>query len=379
MKVSVAQERLAHALSVVNRAVASRSTLPVLSHILIKAAGGRLQFSATNLELGITCWLPAGVEQEGSTTVPARTFSDLVATLPSQQVTLTLDSRTQTLNIRGGTSTNDLKCIDANEFPPINEPDWTDAIHLNVADFRELIQSVAFAASSDEARPVLMGVLMTADKDKLTLAAADGFRLSVRSATLSSPAKPVTAIVPAKSLLELARVIPDGESIEMVITKNRNQVAFRGKDVELTSQLIEGTFPDYKQIIPREEAQKTRVIVGVSAMLKACKQAEIFAREGSNVARLNVKAAGGEMESSALEISAVSEETGKNETIVEASVDGSGVLIAFNVRFLREALEVIKTPNAVFAVSAAGSPALIRPSDEKLKDFQQVIMPMHLS
>jgi DNA polymerase-3 subunit beta len=376
MKATVSQEKLAHGLGLVSRAVSPRSTLPVLGNVLIASDEGRLRLSATNLELGITCWIEARIEQDGSTTVPARTFSDLVSTLPAGQVMLSLDGRTQTLNVRGGTSTNDIKCIDAQEFPPSPAVDLDGAVELNVADFREMIQQVAFAASTDEARPVLMGVLLQAEKDKLTLAAADGFRLSVRKATLAKPAPAaLTAIIPARSLTELARVAPDGkETLQMAIPKMRNQVVFRAKDVEVTSQLIDGTFPDYQQIIPRKSS--TRTLVSTAALLKACKQAEIFAREGSNVARVNIKSASGNAQTSELEISATSEETGKNETVVEATVDGGGVLIAFNVKYMREALEVIKTPNVALEMTAANAPGVLRPVGDD--QFLHVIMPMHL-
>ena len=376
MKVTVLQENLARGLGIVSRAVSPRSTLPVLSNVLIASDEGRLRLSATNLELGITCWIPARIEQDGSTTVPSRTFSDLVNTLPTDQVMLALDLKTQTLNVRGGTSTNDIKCIDAQEFPPLPVPDLEGAVQLNVADFREMIQQVAFAASTDEARPVLMGVLIQVEKDKLTMAAADGFRLSVRKATLSAPASaPISVIVPARALTELARVANDGEeSISMVTPKGRGQVVFHVKDVEVVSQLIDGTFPDYQQIIPRKHTSRT--LVSTSALLKACKQAEIFAREGSNVARLNIKSADGDLKPSEVEMTATSEETGKNETIVEATVDGSGVLIAFNVKFLREALEVIKTPNVALETSAPNAPGVIRPVGDE--EFLHVIMPMHL-
>ena len=255
-------------------------------------------------------------------------------------------------------------------------PDLEGAVKFNVADFREMIQQVAFAASPDEARPVLMGVLIQVEKDKITMAAADGFRLSVRKATLSAPIlAPLTAIIPARALIELARVAPDGEeSVFMVIPKGRGQVVFRVKDVEVVSQLIDGTFPDYQQIIPRKYTSRT--LVSTASLLKACKQAEIFAREGSNVARLNIKSASGKLQPSEVEISATSEETGKNETIVEATVDGSGVLIAFNVKFLREALEIIKTPNVAIETSAANAPGVIRPVGDE--EFLHVIMPMHL-
>jgi DNA polymerase-3 subunit beta len=376
MKVTVLQENLARGLSVVSRAVSPRSTLPVLSNILIATDEGRLRLSATNLELGITCWIAARIDEEGSTTVPSRTFSDLVSAMPSDQVQLTLDVKTQSLHVKGGASNNDIKCIDAQEFPPLPTPEMESAVQLNVADFKEMIHQVAFASSTDEARPVLMGVLMHVEKDKLTMAAADGFRLSVRKAQLSNPvSQPINIIIPARALNELARVAGDGEEpIYMVVPKNRGQVLFRVKDVEVVSQLIDGTFPDYQQIIPR--SYKSRTLVSTATLLKACKQAEIFAREGSNVARLDIKESKGEMQPSEVEISATSEETGKNETIVEATVDGGSVLIAFNVKFLREALEVIKTPNVALETSASNAPGVVRPVGDD--NFLHVIMPMHL-
>ncbi len=376
MKATVLQENLARGLSIVSRAVSPRSTLPVLSNVLIATDEGRLRLSATNLELGITCWIAARIDEDGSITVPARTFADLVNALPADQVQLTLDAKTQTLHVKSGTSNNDIKGIDAQEFPPLPTPEMKDAVELKVADFKEMIHQVAFAASTDEARPVLMGVLMNVEKDTLTMAAADGFRLSVRKAQLSQPvAQPINVIIPARALTELARVASDGEQpIYMSIPKNRGQALFRVKDVEVVSQLIEGTFPDYQQVIPR--SYKSRTLVSTAALLKACKQAEIFAREGSNVARLDIKQANGEMQPSEVEISAVSEETGKNETIVEATVDGSGILIAFNVKFLREALEVIKTPNVALEMSAPNAPGVIKPVGDD--NFLHVIMPMHL-
>ena len=376
MKVTILQENLARGLSIVAKAVSPRSTLPVLANILIATDEGRLRLSATNLEMGITCWIPARIDEEGSTTVPARTFADLVSTLPSDQVLFKLDPQTQTLNVRGGSSTNDIKCIDSQEFPPLPVPDFEGAVQINSGDFREMIHQVVFAASSDEARPVLMGVLVQVDKDKLTMAAADGFRLSVRKAILSTPsAAPLSSIVPAQALKELARVANDAEEpIYMVLPKGRGQVVFRVKDVEIVSQLIDGTFPDYQQIIPR--SYKSRTLVSTSSLLKACKQAEIFAREGSNVARFNIKTAQGEMQPSEVEISATSEETGKNETIVEATVDGGGLLIAFNVKFLREALEVIRTPNVALETSAPNAPGVVKPVGDD--QFLHVIMPMHL-
>ncbi len=376
MKAIVLQENLARGLNVVSRAVSPRSTLPVLANVLLASDEGRLRLSATNLEMGITCWIGARIEEEGSTTVPARTFSDLVNTLPGDQVTLTLDVNTQTLNVRCGPSNTDIKCIDAQEFPPMPAPELDNAIRLNVLDFKEMVHQVAFAASTDEARPVLQGVLIQVEGEQITLAAADGFRLSVRKAQLSQPApQSINVIVPARALNELARIVADGNNeLLMLVPKGRGQVVFRCGDVELVSQLIEGTYPDYQNIIPRN--YQTRVLVSTAALLKACKQAEIFARESINEARLNIKPASDPSLPGEVEVTAFSEETGKNETVIEASVEGKGLLIAFNVKFLREALEAIKTPNVALEMNTSQTPGVIRPVGGD--DFVHVIMPMRL-
>jgi DNA polymerase-3 subunit beta len=375
MKVSVLQENLAYGLSIVSRAVSSRSTLPVLSNILLATDEGRLRLSATNLELGITCWIGAKIEEDGSTTVPSRTFNDLVSTLSGQTVDLSLTVRTQTLNVLSGTSNTNIKCIDAQEFPPMLTADTRDGVQINVADLREMIQQVVLAASSDEARPVLTGVMVKVEGNTATMSAADGFRLSRRRVELSSPvSQDVAAIIPARALSELARVTGDADQVvTMSLPKERNQVIFNLKNIELISQLIEGTYPNVEQVIPKSHT--TRTIVSTAAFLKACKQAEIFAREGTHIARINI-IPGGDLQPGKVEISGQSEETGFNQTDVEASIEGSALLIAFNVRFLREVLEVIKTPNVVLETSADNSPGLIKPAGEQ--DFLHVIMPMHL-
>ncbi len=375
MKVSVLQENLAHGLNIVSRAVSPRSTLPVLANVLIATDEGRLRLSATNLELGITLWLGAKIEEEGSTTVPARTFNELVSTLSDKQVDMTLNVRTQTLNVRSGSSNTDLKCIDSQEFPPMPTPDLKDGIQLNVTDLKEMIQQVVFAASTDEARPVLTGVQVNVQDNEISLAAADGFRLSIRKAELSAPvSRPINAIIPARALSELARILGDSDqSLTMVLPPGRGQVIFRLKDVELVSQLIEGTYPDLEQIIPRN--YKTRTVLSTNEYLKACKQVEIFAREGSHIARINITP-GGEMQPGTVEVSGQSEETGFQQSTLDASVEGDQLLIAFNVRFLREVLDVIGTPDVVLETTADTAPGIIRPVSDN--NFLHVIMPMHL-
>jgi DNA polymerase-3 subunit beta len=377
MKVIVKQQQLAHGLNVVSRAVSPRSTLPVLSNILVKTDEGRLRLSATNLELGITSWIGAKVKDEGAITVPARTFSDLISNLPNEEVTLTLNKQTRALNVVCGSSIADIKGIDAEEFPPIPSPDLSIGIPLNVENFKEMIQQVIFAASSDEARPVLTGVHLTTDGDQITMAATDGFRISLRSSVMAEAMdKKLNVIIPARALGELMRAAVNGdETILMIFPQDRGQVIFHMKDTELVSQLIDGNFPDYRAIIP--QSFKTRTVLSTSGLLKACKQAEIIAREGTNVAKLDIQpqTEGGEV--SVLEISAVSEQTGSSEITVDASIDGNPILVAFNVRFLREALEVIKTANVALETNAANTPGMIRPVGDN--DFKHIIMPMHMN
>jgi DNA polymerase-3 subunit beta len=343
--------------------------------VLVATEDGRLRLSATNLELGITCWIGAKVEEEGETTVPARTFSDLINTLSEEKIDMMLTVRTQTLNVRAGTSNTDIKCIDAQEFPPLPATDAAEGVQISAADLKEVIRQVVFSASSDESRPILTGVKMEVTGSQITLAAADGFRLSVRTAQLPSPdSQPISAVVPARALNELARVIGDGdEVVGMVIPTGRGQVVFRTRDIELVSQLIEGVFPEYEQIIPKDYG--TRTVLTTSAFLKACRQAEIFARDGSNIARLEIKPGEG-MGPGNVQISAQSEQSGSNETVVDATIEGDPILIAFNVRYLREVLDVIATPNVALETTASASPGVIRPVGDE--NFIHVIMPMHL-
>jgi DNA polymerase III subunit beta len=375
MKLNVSQQQFAHGLGIVSRAVSSRSTLPVLSNILLATDDGRLRLSATNLELGITTWIGAQVEDEGSITVPARTIVDLITALPNTTVQISLDSTTQTLNVVSGTSNTDIKCIDAQEFPPIPSPDLSSGIQLSVSDFKESIQQVGFSASSDEARPILTGVLITMEGNELTMVATDGFRISVKKSILSQPASSnISVTIPARALGELARAAVNvDETITMVLPPSRGQVIFHLKDVEVVSQLIEGNFPDYRAIIPH--TFKTRTVLPTETLLKACKQAEIIAREGTNVARVSINPTN-DTQPGTLELSATAEQTGSSEVAVDASVDGTPLLIAFNVRYLREVLEVIKSPNVSLETNAANTPAMIKMvGDDR---FLHVIMPMHL-
>ncbi len=374
MKAIVTQQHLAHGLSIVSRAVSPRTTLPVLSNVLMATDEGRLRLSATNLELGITCWIPAQVQEEGSITIPSRTIVDLVSTFPPDNVTMTLDERTQTLNLVCNSSVHDIKGIDAQDFPPIPVPDLSEGVELNLADFKEMIQQVAFAASNDEARPVLQGVKMEVSENEITLAATDGFRISVRKETLSNPVgQDFSIIIPARAMNELARIFTDQDkAVTMVVPKGRGQVIFHLKDAELVSQLIDGNFPDFRAILPK--SAKTRTIISTPAFLKACRQAEVVARDGNYVIRLDIVPE--EDSHGQVRISAQTEETGKSNIVVEANIEGNGLLIAFNVSYLCQVLDVVHAPNVALETNANNSPGVIKPVGDD--NFVHVIMPMHL-
>ncbi len=374
MKVSVSQQQLAQGLSTVSRAVSPRSTLPVLGNVLLATDEGRLRLAATNLELGISCWIGSQIEEEGSITVPARLLTDLVSTLPNDTIHLSVNMSTCTLTVHCGQSNTDIKGIDAQEFPPMPATDVSEGVRIKVADFKEMIQQVAFAASSDEARPVLQGVQTTITAEDVTMAATDGFRISVRKVEINEPArKTQTILIPARALSEMARIANDPEGmVSLIIPNGRGQVVFRLESAELVSQLIDGSFPDYRVIIPR--AFKSHTVVSTSTFLKACRQAEIIARNGNNVVRLNMQLVPDHP--GQVEVSAQSEETGSNETVIDANIEGPGMIIAFNVRFLREVLEVIKTPNLVIETNDHKSPARVQPVGDE--NFLHVIMPMHL-
>lgn len=380
MKLSVSQQQLAHGLGLVSRAVSSRSTLPVLGNVLLASDQGRLRLAATNLEMGISCWIGARVEEEGSITVPARLFADLVNTLPDDTVTLSVGN-SQGLMVRSGSSNSEIRGIASDEFPPIpsafaeeDEPAPVADYEQTVEDFRGMIQQVAFAASTDEARPVLQGVQMQVNGGGVSMAATDGFRISMRKGEApGGQQKDFSLIIPARALGEVARIAQDTREILAIhVPANRGQVIFHLKDAELVSQLIEGNFPDYRVVLPKNF--KNQTIVNTDAFLKAVRQAEIFARNGNNVVRLSLQKR--EDEPGRIVVSAQTEETGTNETSIEANIDGPDITVALNVRYLRDALEVIQTPNLVLQLNDNKSPVQLQSPGED--NFLHVIMPMHI-
>ena len=376
VKVSCLQENLAKGLSIVGRAVATRSTLPVLSNVMLATDGARLKLSATNLEIGIVCWIGAKVEEDGSITVPARLLTDFINSLPPERIDMELTVRTQTLNLKCARFEANIKGIDAQEFPLIPTAGEDSKISLDPSMLRQMIDQVVFAAATDESRPILTGVLAKFQGEQLTLAAADGFRLSVRTAHLSEPvSEPVTVIVPARALAELARIgVEQEQPIEITITPARNQALFHMANVDLVSQLIEGNFPDYNQIIPK--SYSTRTVVSTSDLLKATKTANIFARDAANIVRLEI-VPGGELAPGRVTLTATSAEVGDNVGEIDAVIEGEEMEIAFNAKYLIDVLSVVDAAQVVLETTTASSPGVIKPIGSE--DFTHVIMPMHIS
>ncbi len=386
MKVSCLQENLAKGLSVISRAVASRSTLPVLGNVLIATDQGRLKLAATNLELAVTCWIGAKVDEDGATTVPARILSEFVNSLPPERIDMELNVKTQTLHLKCARYDANIKGIDATEFPII--PTIGDGKRMSVSlepeTLREMIEQVAFSAATDESRPVLTGVVAKFEKDQVTFAAADGFRLSVRHATLSAPVdQPISVIVPAKALQEVGRVSGDQEDpIEMAVTENKSQVLFKLTNIEIVSQLIDGVFPDFTRIIP--ESHATRTVVNTAELQNAVKASAVFAREAMNTVRVQIAPAGemgaplGSAGSATgkMTMTATSAESGDNVSDIDATVDGEPVEIAFNTRYLADVLNVLHSPQVAIETSGSSSPGVIKAVNRD--DFTHVIMPMHL-
>ncbi len=378
MKVSCLQENLHKGLGIVGRAVSSRSTLPVLNNILLATDKSRLKLSATDLTIGITTWIGAKVEEEGTTTVPAKLLTEFVNSLPPERIDMELNVRTQTLNLKCSRFESNIKGLDAQDFPLIPPAGTENKLLLEPSELRAIIGQVAFAAATDESRPVLTGVLARFDNSKFTLAAADGFRLSVRNGNLangSNGAAATSVIIPARALIELGRIIGDEEEpIEVTITKNRNQAVFHTSQTELVTQLVEGSYPDVLALIPK--AHQTRTVVGTVEFLKAVRLASFFARDASNIVRVAVEP-GGDLTPGRVVVSATSAEMGDQVGEIDATVDGPALEIAFNAKYLAELLGVVDSAQVALETNSPEKPGVFKPvgSDE----FVHVIMPMHIS
>jgi DNA polymerase-3 subunit beta len=285
------------------------------------------------------------------------------------------------ISIKSGSFKGVVKGIEASEFPAMPEYDMSAGLTLDAGLLREMIQSTVIAASVDEARPVLTGVLLSFEGNQISMVGADGFRLAIRRANLPEKVDARQVIVPAASLKEIMRILGAvrAKQVTLLAPRQGSQVVIRCENVQLVSQLIDGNYPDYQAIIPK--SCKTRMVVSTSDLMKACKQAGIIAREGGNVIRLHLTP--GEDRAGKVQVLAESSETGTSEVELAAAITGVEMTIAFNVRFLLEVLEVIRTPNVAIEMNANNSPAVFRPvgfdaSTTEKEDYLYLLMPMHL-
>lgn len=379
MDVTCLQEQFQRALSQVSRAVATKSALPVLGNVYLKTEDGRLRVAATNLEIGITTRIDATVGEEGEVTVDARLLSEFVNTLPAGSVRLHSEPGRFNLQVQCGEGKHAIKAgingLDPEDFPviPSLEGEGFTAL-VDPQALREMIAQVEFAAAGDESRPVLAGVLARFEGETLTLAAADGFRLAVREGRLLEPiADRLDAIVPARAIRELGRILGDRtEPVRLAITPNRSQLLVRVDETEFLSRLIDGTFPDYRQIVPREIS--TRLEIGRDALLHAVRRASFFARDNNDVVRLAVSESEQDGEPGSLEVSANAAERGSSQSFVDAVVRGPETQIAFNARYLVDVLSVLRNGQVTIGMNGSNQAGVVRLPESE--EYSHVIMPM---
>jgi DNA polymerase-3 subunit beta len=362
------QENLARGLQVVSRAVSARSTLPVLNNVLLRTEDGGLKLTATNLEIGMTYWVPGKIDTDGAMTVPARLLADIVAGLPAnERVDLELQAK-ETLHIKAGRFETHIKGIDAEEFPAIPAGGERPTTRIPQNLLREALGDVTFAAASDEARPILTGVLAKFEGDKLTLAAADNYRIAVKTLTVLDPVEETSVVVPARSLQELSRILSDtSDPVDIVLSHSRNQILFHIEGIDLISRLIDGQFPNYQQVLPK--GFTTKATVDRDQLLKAVRLASLIASSSANIVKLQV----GKDAEIGVTISAAAD-IGDNKSEVEATVEGDGTTIAFNARYLIDVLTNVAADQFSIELNGPLSPGVFRPVGDG--QYVHVVMPV---
>jgi len=393
VRLTVLQDNLSKGLSIVGRAVSTRTTLPVLSNILLSTDMDRLKLAATNLEVGVSCWVGAQIEDEGAITLPARLLTDWVNSVPPEQIQMEMVVRNTSVNLKCARFESNIRGIEAKEFPILPPAEGENLLALAAPALRRMIDQVVFAAAEakETSRPALTGVHVQFDGDHLIMAATDGFRLSMRRLTfLEGGGEFAPVIVPARALEEVSRISADSDPdkpVLLTVADGRAQVLFtihgRGESdhgafhqVDLVSQLIDAKFPDYNAIIPRSHT--TRTVIDTSAFLRALKPASLFARDANDRVTLHIEP-GSDTTPGQVVIKATSAEIGDNVSEVDALVEGTELDIAFNARFLIELLSVIDTPSVVLETTRADRPGVFRPVGMGPDEFTHVIMPMQLS
>ena len=373
MRVSCLQENLSRGLGIVGRSVAVRSTLPVAQNILVVAEESRLKLVATNLEMATTCWVGAKVEEPGSITVPARLLGEFVNSLPNELVHIEMPTGGRKVQFTCGRFQAHINGIDAADFPPVPEVAGGVTAEVEADALREGISRVAMAAATDESRPVLTGISVELEGERMTLAAADGFRLAVYKMPLAKVVEgKTTVIVPARTLNEIHRILGDQEEpVQFIVNEQKSQAIFRLNSAEIVTQLVQGTFPNYSQVIPAK--YDTRAVADVAEFTRVARMAQVFARDASNIVRLMVTP-GGDLKAGKVTVTAQAEEIGGNTGDLDALVDGGEAKIAFNVKYLLDVLAVVKQSQVALEVTTPSSPGVVRPIGTD--NYVHVIMPM---
>ncbi len=373
MRLSCLQENLSRGLSIVGRAVAARTTLPITQNVLISTDESRLKLSATNLEIAITTWIGAQIEEPGSITVPARLLTEFVSSLPAERIDMVTTDQPLALSLNCARFEGRVNGSEADDFPPIPTVESGVVSKIEPQALSDAIAHVAFAAATEDSRPALTGVKMEIQGDSLTFAAADGFRLAVYNAKLAEPSsEDASFIIPARALTEVHRLIgTQQEMVEFTVTPAKSQALFRLDNVEVVSQLVQGTFPNYSQLIP--QSFESRAVVGLDDFMKATRTASIFARDGSGIVRIQV-AGGDNGNPGKLSILSRAEEVGENQGEIDAKVEGEEAKIAFNSKYLSDVLAVLSEEEVALETTTPSSPGVLRPIGND--NYTHVVMPM---
>lgn len=361
MKLQVTQENLNRALGAVARVANTRSTLPILANVLIKTSNNRLSISATNLDIAITHFIGAKVSQEGSITVPARLMQDFVGSLPEGVIELDLQETKLHVNTKQYKSV--VNGIIADDFPAM--PAISDGKNWSIKSevFKKALQQVVFAASSDETRPVLTGILLQTIDGKLNMAATDSYRLAEKN--LGANKQDINLLVPASAMQELLRVAGDGDE-EIKISHNDQQAMFSVGDIELVTRLVDGKYPDYRKLIPK--TFKTEATLKKADLVNVTKVSSLFARESAGSVTIEL-----DKTAKQLSIRSVASQLGENTATAPAKITEEGS-ITLNSRYLLDALSVVSGDEVVFGFNGKLEPTLLSsPSDP---DYRHIIMPL---
>jgi len=364
MKIICTQENLSRGLQLVSHIASKNISLPILNNVLLKAERGVLKLMTTNLETGVVCRIRGKVEKEGAFTVLAKTLNDYVNLLTKQNINIEVVD--QNLKITSANSKTLMKGMEASEFPLIPEVETAETYEVKTRVLKEALSAVSYAVSYDETRPEINGVYFKFSNDWLTLAATDSYRLAETKVKLERKTKDHDIIVPIKTIQELARIVSEEEGA-IKISSNENQILFSLGEVKLTSRLVEGQYPDYRQIVPQEH--KTHIVVNTNEFINTVKRASLFCKPGSNDIKLKFSPASNE-----IVVSATNIQIGESETRQPAKIEGGENDIVFNHRFLLDGLQNIKTEECELEINTNANPGLLKQKQEG--NYLYIIMPI---